>query len=70
MLNFNQIIVTGNELVYINEVIQTERISGYGVYTKKYHEILQNRYFFNNIIFYYNYFILFKDLFPFILLFF
>lgn len=51
MIKFNQTIVTGNELVYINEVIQTGRISGDGVYTKKCHEFLQNRYFFNKCLF-------------------
>lgn len=51
MIKFNQTKVFGNELVYMNEVVQSGKISGDGIYTNKCHDFLQNKYLFNKCLF-------------------
>ena len=50
MIPFNKPFIIGNELSYIKHAIESGKISGDGIYTKKCHEFFENRYGFNKVL--------------------
>jgi dTDP-4-amino-4,6-dideoxygalactose transaminase len=50
MIPFNKPYLTGNEVKYINEAVNTGHISGNGLFTKKCHSFLEERYAFKKVL--------------------
>ncbi len=50
MIPFNKPFLTGRETTYITEAVNTGKISGNGIFTKKCHEFFQNKYGFNKCL--------------------
>jgi len=50
MIPFNKPYVTGSEVKYINEAVNTGHISGNGMFTKKCHRFLEDRYGFKKVL--------------------
>jgi len=50
MIEFNKPYLTGKELHYINQSVNEGKISGDGIFTKKCHEFLENKYNFKKVL--------------------
>lgn len=50
MIPFNKPFIIGNELKYIEEAVKSGKISGDGLFTRKCHEFLQNKYGFQKVL--------------------
>lgn len=50
MIPFNKPFISGNELDYIKQAVESGKISGDGLFTKKCHEFFQNRYGFKKVL--------------------
>ena len=50
VIGFNKPYLTGKETEYILESVQTRKISGDGIFTKKCHEFFEKRYGFEKVL--------------------
>ncbi len=50
MIPFNKPFISGNEIEYIKQAVQSGKISGNGMFSKKCHEYFTNRYNFNKVL--------------------